>query len=48
MHSQPVLINRPIVVTPRGVLLCRPPETVLKILPPAGAGPTPPAGGGQV
>jgi len=27
------LINRPIVVTPRGVKLCRPSETVLDILP---------------
>jgi arsenate reductase len=28
-------MNRPIVVTPRGVRLCRPPQTVLEILPPA-------------
>jgi len=28
-----VLINRPIVVTPKGVRLCRPPEIVLEILP---------------
>jgi arsenate reductase (glutaredoxin) len=33
MLSNPILINRPIVVTPRGVRLCRPPETVLDILP---------------
>ena len=28
----PVLLNRPIVVTPRGALLCRPPERVLELL----------------
>lgn len=28
----PELLNRPIVVTPRGALLCRPPERVLEIL----------------
>jgi len=31
--AHPILINRPIVVTPRGVRLCRPPERVLEILP---------------
>lgn len=31
--QHPVLIERPIVVTRRGVRLCRPPETVLEILP---------------
>jgi arsenate reductase len=35
MLAHPVLIERPIVVTPRGVRLCRPPETVLDILPPS-------------
>ena len=37
MLATPVLINRPIVVTPKGVLLCRPAERVLEILadPPA-------------
>jgi arsenate reductase len=34
MAEHPILINRPIVVTPRGVRLCRPAETVLDILPP--------------
>lgn len=29
----PILINRPIVVTPLGVRLCRPAETVLGLLP---------------
>ncbi|MFC7736666.1 arsenate reductase (glutaredoxin) [Roseomonas sp. GCM10028921] len=33
MMAYPVLINRPIVVTPIGVRLCRPSETVLSILP---------------
>lgn len=32
MIEQPILINRPIVVTPLGVKLCRPSETVLDIL----------------
>lgn len=32
MCVHPALINRPIVVTPRGVRLCRPPETVHEIL----------------
>jgi arsenate reductase len=31
--AHPILINRPIVVTPLGARLCRPPETVLEILP---------------
>lgn len=34
MIAHPVLINRPIVVTPNGVRLCRPSELVLDILPP--------------
>lgn len=33
MIEHPILINRPIVVTPRGVKLCRPSEVVLTILP---------------
>ena len=33
MLRHPVLINRPIVVTPLGVRLCRPSETVLNVLP---------------
>jgi arsenate reductase (glutaredoxin) len=33
MLEHPILINRPIVVTPRGVRLCRPSEVVLDILP---------------
>ena len=33
MMAHPILINRPIVVSPLGVKLCRPSETVLNILP---------------
>jgi arsenate reductase len=33
MMKHPILINRPIVETPKGVRLCRPSETVLGILP---------------
>jgi arsenate reductase len=33
MMAHPILINRPIVVTPIGVKLCRPSEVVLDILP---------------
>ncbi|MEN3177115.1 MAG: arsenate reductase (glutaredoxin) [Gluconobacter cerinus] len=33
MMAHPILINRPIVVTPLGAALCRPSETVLNILP---------------
>jgi arsenate reductase len=35
MLAHPILMNRPIVVTTRGVKLCRPSETVLEILPQA-------------
>ncbi len=33
MISNPILINRPILVTPLGTRLCRPSESVLDILP---------------
>jgi arsenate reductase len=33
MIAQPVLINRPLVVSPLGVKLCRPSEAVLELLP---------------
>jgi arsenate reductase len=33
MMAHPILINRPFVVTPAGVRLCRPSEVVLDILP---------------
>lgn len=38
MLAHPILINRPIVVTERGVRLCRPSEAVLDILPDAQKG----------
>lgn len=38
MMAHPILINRPIVVTPLGVKLCRPSEAVLEILPAAQRG----------
>ena len=39
MIAHPILINRPIVVTPKGARLCRPSETVLDILPNPDIGP---------
>lgn len=39
MIANPVLVNRPIVCTPRGVRLCRPSETVLDLLEQWPAGP---------
>ncbi len=39
MLVHPILINRPIVVTPKGVKLCRPSEAVLDILPNPDIGP---------
>jgi arsenate reductase len=39
MLKHPILINRPIVVTPWGVKLCRPSEVVLDILPLSQKGP---------
>jgi arsenate reductase len=36
MIAYPILINRPIVATPKGVRLCRPAEIVLEILPDPG------------
>ncbi|MEQ9720530.1 glutaredoxin-dependent arsenate reductase [Yersinia alsatica] len=38
MLQHPILINRPIVVTPLGTRLCRPSEVVLEILPDAQRG----------
>lgn len=34
MLAHPILINRPIVVSPKGARLCRPSEAVLDLLPP--------------
>lgn len=39
MMAHPILINRPFVVTPMGVRLCRPSEIVLDILPDRQNGP---------
>ncbi|EOI5795151.1 arsenate reductase (glutaredoxin) [Cronobacter malonaticus] len=39
MLAHPILINRPIVVTPLGTRLCRPSEKVLAILPDPQQGP---------
>jgi arsenate reductase (glutaredoxin) len=39
MMAHPSLINRPIVVAPRGVKLCRPSELVLDLLPTASQAP---------
>lgn len=39
MLENPILVNRPIVCTPKGVKLCRPSETVLKVLEKWPAGP---------
>jgi arsenate reductase len=38
MVAHPILMNRPVVVTPLGAKLCRPSETVLDILPNAEIG----------
>ena len=32
MVETPILVNRPIVITPKGVKLCRPSEVVLTLL----------------
>ncbi len=38
IEAHPILLNRPLVVTPKGVALCRPSEAVLDLLPaPQGA-----------
>jgi arsenate reductase (glutaredoxin) len=39
MVAHPILVNRPIVCTPKGVRLCRPSETVLDLLDPLPPGP---------
>lgn len=39
IEAHPILLNRPIVVTPKGTLLCRPSEAVLDILPNPEIGP---------
>ncbi|MET4682632.1 arsenate reductase (glutaredoxin) [Brevundimonas faecalis] len=39
IDAHPVLLNRPIIVSPLGVKLCRPSEAVLDLLPPDGLKP---------
>lgn len=39
MLKHPILMNRPVVVTPKGTRLCRPSQTVLDILPDPNIGP---------
>ena len=39
IEAHPILLNRPIVVSPLGVKLCRPSEAVLDLLPPEGLKP---------
>ncbi|MCB1509768.1 MAG: arsenate reductase (glutaredoxin) [Hyphomicrobiaceae bacterium] len=39
IEAHPILINRPIVVSPLGAKVCRPPEIVLDMLPVAQCGP---------
>jgi arsenate reductase (glutaredoxin) len=34
IEAHPILINRPLVISPKGVRLCRPSERVLDLLPP--------------
>lgn len=48
MVTHPILINRPFVVTPEGVRLCRPSELVLDILPLPQSGPFAKEDGEQV
>ncbi len=48
MLAHPVLINRPVVVTPLGTKLCRPSEVVLDILPDPQQGPFTKEDGEQV
>jgi arsenate reductase len=48
MMVHPILINRPLVVTPRGVRLCRPSDVVLEILPNPDIGPFTKEDGGVV
>ena len=48
MIKDPILINRPFVLTPMGIRLCRPSETVLEILPDTSKGPFAKEDGEQV
>ena len=48
MMAHPILINRPLVVSPLGVKLCRPTELVLDLLPEPQRGPFAKEDGEQV
>jgi arsenate reductase len=48
MMEHPILINRPLVISPMGVKLCRPSEAVLKLLPSPQQGPFAKEDGEQV
>jgi arsenate reductase len=48
MMSHPILINRPLVVSPLGVKLCRPSEAVLDLIPAGQRGPFAKEDGEQV
>ena len=48
MMERPILINRPLVVSPLGVKLCRPSEEVLNLLPDTHRGPFAKEDGEQV
>lgn len=48
MIADPILINRPLVVSPKGVKLCRPSEAVLDLLPDGVRGAFAKEGGEQV
>jgi len=48
IERNPVLLNRPIVVTPLGTALCRPSETVLELLPAGQPAPVTKSDGEQV
>lgn len=48
IDAHPILLNRPIVVSPLGVKLCRPSEAVLDLLPPDGLKPFTKEDGGAV
>lgn len=48
MLEHPVLVNRPIVCTPKGVKLCRPSEAVLDLLDPLPKGPLYKEGGEMI
>ena len=39
LHAHPILLNRPVVVSPVGTKVCRPSETVLDLLPSEGLKP---------